>query len=66
MKVYVHPVIIYLDNGESSKGIYIHNEDCTYRHWVLIDGRCATAIKGVMNPVSYEYIDTGKQLIIEE
>ena len=66
MKLYAHPVMIYLNNGESTKGIYIHNEDSTYRHWVTMDGRCATAVKGVANPVSYKYIDPTNPLIIEE
>ena len=66
MKLIVKEVEIIEDGGKTTPAFYIHNEDYTYRHWVFIDGRCATAVKGVANPVSYIHTHNMNELIIEQ
>lgn len=66
MKLYVDEVNIYEGYGRFTKGLYIINEDSTYRHWVFIDGRCATAYNDLPDLVSYTFINDNPSLILEK
>lgn len=66
MKLIVREVEIIEDNGKTTPAFYIHNEDYTYRHWVFIDGRVTTAVKGMPNPISYINAHNMNELIIIE
>ena len=46
MKFIAHAVKIHDNDGTVQPGIYIHNEDFSYQHWVYLDGTTVTSYKG--------------------
>lgn len=46
MKLIANAVKIHDNDGTIQPGIYIHNEDFSYQHWVYLDGTTVTSYKG--------------------